>query len=235
MINGRKILGLFILMGGALVVLFGCGGESEKSTTPASVNEAIQDGPPLGDFQDSYGQMVKRLDLSAEESASLKAAWQQHLNQMESWWAQHGKALAKYEEELKQGAKDRDLSALRRAKAKADPLSNEFRALVRAGEVGVLMSLPPKQRIAWDAEQLMMKLEELIAERIELNPEQKAVAQALAQKNAAAADPDLSVQNRLGQPFLDFERELENTVMTPEQRTIYAQLKDENKFRSLRW
>ena len=233
--HGRTILGSFILMVGALAVLFGCGGESEDGTGPASDSEAVLDGPPLGGFQDDYEKMVERLDLTAEESASLEAAWQQHLDQLESWWAQHGKALVEHEATMKQAAKDRDLPAVKAAKAKAEPLRKEFRALGDAGEVQVVMSLPPDQRKAWDAEQLMMKLEELMAARIKLSTEQAASAQLLAQKYAADANPDVAVQNRLAQSFLDFERDLEKTVLTPEQRTIYAQVKDENKFRSLRW
>lgn len=233
--DARKILGLCILMGCALAVLFGCGGESENSTSPASGSEAIQDGPPLDDFQNDYERMVERLDLTDEQSASLEEAWQQHLGKLESWWAQHGKALVEHEEKLREAAKDRDLSAVKAAKAKAEPLRKEFRALGLAGEVQIVMSLPPEQRKAWDVEQLMIKLEELIAGNIELSPAQEASARALSQKYAADASPDLSVQNRLGQSFLDFERDLENTVMTPEQRVVYAQIKEENKFRSLSW
>lgn len=233
--DAHKILGLCILMGCALAGLSGCGGESGDSAAPAAGEASAQEGPPLGDFQDDYEQMVERLELSDKESAALEAAYKRHLAQLEGWWAKHGGSLVKYEAELKQAAKDRDLSALRAAKAKAGPLRNEFRALGRAGEVGVVMALPPDQRKAWDAERLLIKLEGLIAGRIELSDDQQASAKALAEKHAAAANPDFAVQNRLAQSFLDFERALEKTVMTPEQRVVYKQVKDDNKFRSLRW
>lgn len=233
--DAHKILGFCILMGCVLAGLSGCGGASEDSTAPASGEASAQEGPPLGDFQDDYEQMVARLDLTAEESATLEAAWQQHLAQLEDWWAQHGASLVAYEAELKQAASDSDLSDVRAAKAKADPLRKEFRALGRDGEVKVVMALSQEKRKAWDAEQLIMKLEGLIAGRIELSDAQSASAKALAQEYAAYANPDLAVQNRLAQSFLDFERELEKTVLTPDQRAIYEQMKDENKMRSLGW
>ena len=233
--HNRTILVLFLLIGGAPLTLVGCGGESDSGTTNASVDEAMQSGPPLDAFQDDYEQMAERLDLTVEESAALEAAWQQHIDQLEGWWAQHGETLVAYEAELKQAVADRELSEVRAATAKAEPLRKEFRALGQAGEVQIVMSLPLDQRKAWDGEQLLIKLEELIAGRITLSPEQKVSVEALAYKHAEDATPDLSVENRLGQSFLNFERAFEASVLTPEQQTIYLQIKDKNKLRSLSW
>lgn len=229
--------GALLLVLVPLIIFGGCDADSDSAAEHNRDDSATAGaGPVLPDeWEAEYEQMSARLDLSPDEATSLKRAFEERHQAVEQWWAAKGQTLVEYETRMQQAARDKDLSAMRRAKQQAQPLRDEFRSLIREQDVRLEQALPADQRQAWDAQRLLIKFEGLCGDSIQLTTDQERQLDDLARQHAATAASDRTRQNRLAQPFLDFERAAENTVLTPEQKNKYAEIKKNNALRSLKW
>lgn len=226
-IQKRYFLSILLLILG--LVMFGC---TDNQNSASSV-EKKKTSPSNAKWMADYELMVERLELNEKEQAELEKTRRQSVDMLENWWERNGAELSRLEKEMKKAAKARDLAGVKEATAAAGPLRKEMQSLISQAKNNMVLSLPHEKRIQWDAERLLIKMEELMAGQINLSSEQQRNAGVLASKHASRANPDLSMENRLAKPFLDFEQELEKTVLTPEQKSAYDQVKKKNALRAL--
>lgn len=213
----------------AMAFMTGCGGRD--TAAPASADPSAIQGLEA-EWQAEYDAMAADLPLSPAESDALRAAFKSVQDDLRGWMnGPDGKRLIELEADMAAAAKRRDLGGVQAATSAARPLRDAFEAKIAAGKRGLLNALTPENRSRWGGHRLASHLLELMAP-LGLSPEQQAAirdnaAKALDQA-AASGEP-----NPQAAAFLEFEKWLEASVLTPEQRTAYEAVKRAKPMRSL--
>ena len=186
--------------------------------------------PPETDWTAEYEQMNAVLEVSDQEKAKLKAAFEARAEAGTQWWTEKGAKLAQFEQQMKRAAKDRDLAGLRRAKAKAEPLRNELRELLKTHESNILEALSPEYRLTWEAHEVSKRTLDLM-QPLNLSDEQisQVRTEALSTVRASANE-----RNPKAAAYLKLEQTVELSVLTAEQRQAFQGIKKKNPLRSLR-
>jgi len=179
-----------------------------------------------------HEKMVQILRLNETESAALMSAFDEGDAAIQKWQSLHGAELRNLEAQMKDAAASRNLAGVREATSKAGPLRQELVQLAKTSQEKILNSLPPEKRVEWDAHLLAEKLFDLM-QPLALTPEQRA---AIANRAVSAA----RTVARSGRPgdtmagaFLKLERDIEQSILTPQQRPAYDLIKKKNPLRSL--
>lgn len=177
-----------------------------------------------------YEQMGAVLELSDREKATLKAAFEARAHAVTGWWTEKGAKLVQFEQQMKEAAKDRNLGGLRQATARAQPLRNELRELVRTHQSNILEALPGKSRLEWEAHQVSEKILDLMQP---LNLSDRQISQvrteALVTVRACVDEP-----NPQAAAYLRLEQAVEGSVLTAEQRRAFHEIKQKHPLRSLK-
>ncbi len=219
-----------------LVLMVGCGPEdsANKKTlvvpevSPNAVESAGGEADP--GWENEFDMMASNLQLSDDESARLREAFEVREIEISEWKATQGTRLESMEKRMLQAAKSRDLSGVRSAKSKAEPLRDELRALIDKHQDAIECALSADSLAAWAAFQLTTRLTDLMQE-LSLTPaqiEQIRSAAATVVENSSHED------NPQAAGFLALEREVESQILTAEQKVAYETIKKKNPMRSLR-
>lgn len=177
-------------------------------------------------------EMVRVLGLDPAAASALREAFARRDAEVESWiGGERGQRLIRLEAEMFAAVEARKLDDVKRATAEATPLRDELRQLIADHETSILDSLGPERRVQWEGYEVARKMLDLM-QPLELNFQQ---AQAIEQGGPAA----LAQAMRTGEPnpqaaaFLELEKWVEESVLTPDQRAAYQDIKASNKLRSL--
>ena len=186
--------------------------------------------PPETAWTAEYEQMNAVLELSDQEKAKLKAAFEARAEAITQWGTKNGEKLAQFEQQMKQAAKARDLSGLRRAKAKAEPIRDELRELLKTHESNIREVLSPKYRLKWEANQLSERILDLM-QPLKLSDQQIAEVrtETLSIVRASVNEP-----NPKAAAYLKLEQTVELSVLAAEQRQAFQEIKKKNPLRSLK-
>ncbi|MBX3179337.1 MAG: hypothetical protein KF886_18430 [Candidatus Hydrogenedentes bacterium] len=177
-------------------------------------------------------EMARVLGLDPAAASALRDAFARRDAEVEAWIAgERGQRLIRLEAEMFAAVEARKLDDVKRATAEATPLRDELRQLIADHETSILDSLGPERRVQWEGYEVAKKMLDLM-QPLELNFQQ---AQAIEQGGPAA----LAQAMRAGEPnpqaaaFLELEKWVEESVLTPDQRAAYQDIKASNKLRSL--
>ena len=186
--------------------------------------------PPETAWTAEYEQMNTVLELSDQEKAKLKAAFEARAEAITQWGTKNGEKLAQFEQQMKQAAKARDLSGLRRAKAKAEPIRDELRELLKTHESNIREVLSPKYRLKWEAHQVSERILDLM-QPLNLSDQQisQVRTESLSTVNASANEP-----NPKAAAYMKLEQTVELSVLAAEQRQAFQEIKKKNPLRSLK-
>jgi hypothetical protein len=208
--------------------------DSQRSSKqgPAQVGPASADPTSSAEkaSEEELARMNAVLELSDQENANLKAAFQASNEALAQWRTEKGAKLAEFEQQMKLAAKNRDLAGVRRAKAQVDPLSKELRDLVRKHKSLVRNALSPEHQLAWDAHQLAERILEVMQP---LNLSDQQIAQ-IRTDSLAAARESVNEINPSAAGFMNLEQVVELNVLTDEQRRAYQDVKKKKPLRSLK-
>ena len=171
------------------------------------------------------------LELSDQEQATLKAAFEARVEAVTQWGTEKRATLVKYEQQMKQAAKDRDLVGLRQAKAKAEPLRNELRELLKTHRSKIREALSPEYRFKWDAHQVSERILDLM-QPLNLTDQQISQVQAKALSTVRAS---VNQPNPQAAAYMELEQTVERNVLTAEQSQAFEEIKKKNPLRSLKW
>jgi hypothetical protein len=186
--------------------------------------------PPETAWAAEYEQMNAVLELSDQEKAKLKAAFEARAEAIMQWWTEKGAKLSQFEQQMKQGAKAGDLAGLRQAKAKAEPLRNELRELLKTHESDIREVLSPKYRLKWEAHQVSERILDIM-QPLKLSDQQisQVRAEALSIVRASLNEP-----NPKAAAYMKLEQTIELSVLRAEQRQAFREIKKKNPLRSLK-
>ena len=131
---------------------------------------------------------------------------------------------------MKRAAKARDLAGLRQAKAKAEPLRNELRELLKTHESNIREALSPEYRLKWEAHQVSERILDLM-QPLNLSDQQisQVRTEAISTVRASVNEP-----NPKAAAYLKLEQTVELSVLTAEQRQAFQEIKKKNPLRSLK-
>lgn len=204
--------------------------DSTSESPPAEQAAADAEASRTDEWSDEFERMKSALTLSDDEQAGLQAAFESRQQEYTAWMAEHGADLESYEKKMMAAARSRDLGGVRSAKAKAEPLRNELRALLASHQDAIIGALSAENQTAWAAAGLADRLLELMVP-LELSEEQSNQIQANAVTAAqqAAGEPNPSAAG-----FLNLEKAVERSVLTADQRTAYEAIRKKNPMRSLK-
>jgi len=174
--------------------------------------------------------MTAVLELSDQEKAKLKTAFEARAEAITRWRAENGAKLAQFEQEMKQAAKARDLADLRQAKSKAEPLRNELRELSQTHQANIREALSPEYRRQWEAHQVSERILDIM-QPLTLSDQQisQVRTEAISAVRASVNEP-----NPGSAAYLKLERMVELSVLETEQRQAFQEIKKKNPLRSLR-
>lgn len=219
------------------------GGCSKRNDPAGSLGEA--DGSAAESAPDSshggkarsdrseYERMVAVLELSDEETARLKEAFDARDEEIGRWEAEHGERLKGLESQIMAATKKRRLAEMKSATAQAKPLRQELLALVAKHKFQIFMTLPEEKRAEWDAHRLHRRLAGLIGPR-NLSDDQVEQIRAKSLEVARTIKRPTPDARPLPGAYLAFEKAVESQVLTVEQRREFETVKNENKLRSLK-
>lgn len=168
-----------------------------------------------------YEQMNAVLELSDQERVELKAAFEARAAAFTQWQKEKGSDLDQFEQQMKQAAKARDLADLKRATAKATPLRNELREILKTHQSNIQEALSPKLRLKWEAHEVSELVLDLM-QPLSLSDQQVAQVrtEALSTARASADEP-----NPRAAAYLNLEQNVERSVLTAEQRQAFQELR----------
>lgn len=212
------------------VLLAGCGpaGDEPELDLAAAEADVRAKEARAGKLED----MQRVLDLDPATGEALQAAFAAGDEAVEDWIAgERGQQLIELEARMFAAVDARDLAEVRRTTAAAKPLRDELRALLADHEQAILDVLTPEQQVEWHGHEVSRKLLDLL-KPLNLGFEQ---AQAIERSGAPAVSQaiDRGEPNPKAAAFLDLEKWVEDSVLDPEQRAAYQDIKSENKLRSL--
>ena len=186
--------------------------------------------PPETAWAAEYEQMNTVLELPDQEKAKLKAAFEAYAEAVTQWWTEKGAELPQFEQQMKRAVKARDLAGLRRAKAKAEPLRNELRELLKTHESNIREVLSPKYRLKWEAHQVSERILDLM-QPLNLSDQQisQVRTEALSTVRASVNEP-----NPKAAAYLKLEQTVELSVLTAQQRQTFQEIKKKSPLRSLK-
>lgn len=212
----------------AILALAGCG---PRESAPPAETPARQTGLEV-EWEAELDAMAAALPLSPGETDALRAAFQAVQDDLRGWMnGPDGQRLIELEADMAAAAKRKDLAGVQAATSAARPLRDTFEAKIAAGKQGMMDALTPENRSRWGGHRLASHMLELMAP-LGLSPEQ----QAAIRDNAAAAMDKAAARGEPNPPaaaFLELEKWLESSVLTPEQRTAYEAVKRAHPMRSL--
>lgn len=210
------------------------GGSGEIAGRAAeSSPDSPRDAKTRGD-RSEYDRMVAVLELTDEEAARVKEAFDARDEEIGTWEAAHGERLRELESQIMAATKKRRLGEMKSAIALATPLRQELLALVAKHKHQIFMALSDDKRVAWDAHRLHRRLAGLI-EPLDLSDDQ--VEQIRAKSLAVASKirrPTASARPLPG-AYLTLEKAVESDILTAEQRQEFETAKKQKKLRSLQW
>jgi len=219
-----------------LVLIGGCrpdGSASSDSPKPPVAPSVAADSESVAagsDWKEEFDTMTTAVPLSNEESARLRAAFEFREEEVSQWMASNGARLEGFEKQMRQAAKSKDLSGVRSAKSKAEPLRNELRALIEKHQAEIEGALSADNAVAWASWQLTTRLTDLMQD-LSLTPVQVAEIRTAA---GTAVENSAGEKNPRAAGFLALERAVESQILTADQRTAYEAVKKKNPMRSLR-
>jgi len=197
-----------------------------------SAPDSSHGGKARGD-RSEYEPMVAVLELSDEETARLKEAFDARDEEIGRWEAEHGERLKGLESQMMAAAKKRRLAEMRSAIAQAKPLRQGLLALVAKHKFQIFMTLPEEKRVEWDAHRLHRRLAGLM-EPLNLSDDQVEQIRAKSMEIAATIERPTAEAGPLPRAYLAFEKAVESHVLTAEQRGEFETIKSDNKLRSLK-
>ncbi len=193
--------------------------------------DADRPPPPETSWTAEYEQISAVLELSDQEKAKLKAAFKARAEAFTQWRTEKVAKLAQFEQQMKRAAKDRDLAGFRRATAKAGPLRNELRKLLKTHQANILEALSPEYRLKWEAHQVSERILDLM-QPLNLSDRQISQVRTEAPSTVRAS---VNEPNPKAVAYLKLERTVELSVLTAEQRQAFQEIKKKNPLRSLKW
>ncbi len=191
--------------------------------------DADRPPPPETAWTAEYAQMNAVLKLSDQEKAKLKAAFDARVEAVTQWWTEKGAKLVQLERQMKRAAKARDLTGLGRITAKAGPLRNELRELLKTHESNILETLSPEYRLKWEAHQVSEKILNLM-QPLNLSDRQISQVRTEAPSTVRAS---VNEPNPKAVAYLKLERTVELSVLTAEQRQAFQEIKKKHPIRAL--
>ena len=186
--------------------------------------------PPETAWTAEYEQMNAVLELSDQEKAKLKAAFEARAEAIMQWWAEKGTKLAQFEQQMKRAVKARDLAGLRRAKAKAEPLRNELRELLKTHESNIREVLSPKYRLKWEAHQVSERILDLMQP---LNLSNQQISQ-VRTESLSTVHMSANKPNPKAAAYMKLEQTVELSMLTAQQRQAFQEIKKKHPLRSLK-
>ena len=209
------------------LLLPGCGQAPEPPPPAATVEAAAPD------WQANYDEMVAVLALSSTERTHLRDTMAREYEAFAAWMAgPNGQAVRDEDAALRAAAEARDVAAVRRITQQPQTARAAMRARLDEVTAAVLAALPPAQRQAWAAHQMVSKFVEVMAPLALSAQQEQALRTAAPQAYAAAVQR--GEPNPASAAYLDLERYAETQVLSPEQLQRYADVKRDNPMRSLR-
>ncbi len=204
---------------------------SQDQSQAGPGTDADRPPPPETAWTAEYEQISAVLELSDQDKAKLKAAFEARAEALTQWWTEKGATLAQFEQQMKQAAKDRDLTGFRQAKAKAQPLRNEFRKLLKTHRSNILEALSPEYRLKWEAHLVSERILELL-QPLNLSDQQisQVRTEALSSVSASVNKP-----NPRAAAYMKLEQTVERSVLSAEQRQTFQEIKKKIPLRSLNW
>jgi hypothetical protein len=212
---------------------------AERDAPPSKSSDSTTSESPAGDQDSSssardwkaeFEEMVSTLELNDQEAAKLKQAFEKREGALAAWFNEKGAQLKELEKEMLAAARNRDLPGVRDLKEKAQPLRDELRKTAETLEASIRAALPESRRVEWEAHRLAKRLIGLM-ESLKLSAEQVATIDF---KAAEALKFAAGEKNPQAAGFLKLERDVEQSVLTPEQREPYQAIKKKNPLRSLK-
>jgi len=181
---------------------------------------------------DVRADMLRVLALAPGQADALNAAFDARDKALGDWIAgEKGQRLIALEAEMAARTRASDLDGVRNAIAQAKPLREELMGMVEQYQTAILDTLSYEQRVQWLGFQVSSKLLQL-AEGLGLNGAQLAAIEQ-GGPSAVAQAIQRGEPNPKAAAFLELEKWVEESVLSPEQRAGYAAVKDKNKLRSL--
>jgi len=213
-----------------MLMYAGCAQEvalPELDLASAEANIRIHD---LGG--ETYNDMVRVLNLDPGAMDALQMAFAERDEAVEQWLSgEKGQRLIQVEAEMVAAVEARNLEEVKRCTAAGRPLREEMCQLIEDHEAAILNTLTPDQQVAWQGYEVANKMLVLMTP---LNLEIDQV-----QTIEGAGMPAVVQAMNQGQPnpkaaaFLALERWAEESVLYPEQREAYQDIKADHKLRSL--
>jgi hypothetical protein len=185
--------------------------------------------PPETIWTAEYEQISAVPGLSDQEKAKLKAALEARAEALTEWRTEEGAELAQFEQQMKQTAEARDLTGLRAAKAKAEPLRDELRELLETHRSNIREALSPKHQLEWEAHQVSERVLDLM-QPLDLSDQQISQVRTEALSTVRTS---VNESNPGAAAYLKLEQTLEVSVLTAEQRQAFQEIKRKNPLRSL--
>lgn len=217
----------------------GCSKDPDPPAAPddrAAAPESSPESPaaPRVARESDYDRMIAVLELTAQDKARLKQAFDAADAALAEWDAANGDRLRNLEADMKAAVKNRRLTELRSITEEAAPLRRELSDLVAEHKYKTLMALPPDQRAGWNAQRLSQRLIAFM-EPLDLTHEDIDAIRAKALEIAREIDWPAPDPNPLPAAYLALEGAVENQVLTPDQRPEFDAVKQRKKIRSLGW
>lgn len=182
------------------------------------------------DWAAEYERMTSALELSEDEEAALRSAFQAREQAVADWMQSTGAQLTQLEREMAAAAKDRDLREVQRTTMEARPLRDELRTLIESHQAAILAALSPANRLDWAAYELAERLLNLM-EPLDLTPLQ---VEKIRDESRSAVQASSEESNPSAAGFLKLEQTVEADVLAEDQRREFAAIKQKNPMRSLK-
>lgn len=199
-------------------------GKADDAADAAAENKAKRD------WKSEYKLMDAALELADEEANALQTALRAGDEAVAQWQAEKGAKLSELMRQMRAAAIARDLPGMQKFKAQAEPLRNEFRALVAQQLANIHDALSPENRHRWEGHLLAERVIEMM-QPLELNAEQIAEIRKRAVTVAKAASGEINPQ---AAGYLILEKSVEASVLSPIQRKAFEAVKKKHWGRSLR-
>ena len=227
-----------------LCVALSIAGCSKAHEPPAGSTEAVDAAlessldasrsiqTPVADSE--YVRVAAMLELTAEEAARLKEAYDARDEELGKWEAAHGERFKELESQIMAAAKARRLAEMRSAIAQGKPLCHELLALVAKHKYQIFTALPKDKRVEWDAHRLFGRLTKVI-KPVKLSDDQVEQIRAKSLRAAASIKRPTPDARPLPGAYLAFENAVRSEVLTAEQRQEFEIAKKQSALRSLGW
>ena len=217
-----------------LVIIVGCsivtGCQPPSPHVLPNDNTQPMSGKSLDNWKNVFDEMTTVLNLNEVDQKQLRAAFEQRVLTLQTWYAENGEKVAQADAEAFRAMESKDLSRLRQLKKEITPLKNEVMKLHEAMDNAVLNALDESKRYQWQGYRLASRLMQL-CEPIEVTNDQR---QQIMQMGVRVAESVKEKPVPQSAGFMELEKLVESKVFTLEQRESYSKIKNENKLRSLK-